>query len=418
MIRLLLCLSLLGLFGCESEKVLSFHVGGTAEELHIWEEIIQDFTKQNGIKVEMLRSTSQTEQRKQSLMVSLRGGKSDPDVMLVDVAWIAQMAASNWLAPLDTNIVSPSPFFASIIQLADHYNQQLIGVPIYVDGGILYYRKDLLEKYGFDAPPTTWAELIQMSEKVMKGERKSDPDFWGYVWQGAQYEGLICNALETFSSAGGGFFDSLGKPVVNSSENREALKTMVGMIQDSKISPPNTYTTMKEDEVRLQFQNGSALFERNWPYAASLHASEGSAVKNRFGMAPLPHFNGHESASTLGGWHAAVSRFSDQKEEALHFVNYISSFEVQKKLTLRMGYNPGRPDVYEDPEVQKKNPELIELKSIFKNAIPRPMVPYYSNVSQILQKHLNAALAGTTSPDDALSQAQSEVQAVVNEFSH
>jgi len=289
-------------------------------------------------------------------------------------------------------------------------------VPLNVDGGLLYYRTDLLDTYDYEGPPQTWEQLASMAEKVQAGERENNPDFWGYVWQGAQYEGLVCNALEVFSSAGGGFFDSAGQPIVNSDANVEALRMMTSFIRDRGISPPNTYTDMKEDEVRLLFQNGNALFERNWPYAWALHNSEGSPVKGAFGAAPLPHFEGHESASTLGGWHLGLSRFSDRKEDAARFIEYATSYEVQKRLAMDLGWNPGREDVYSDTVLQEQYPVIGELREVFTKAVPRPQVPYYSELSTALQRHLNAALAGTIPPKEALDQAQEEVEAVVDRY--
>lgn len=402
--------------GCSQEKQLTFHVGGTPDELAYWEELAADWLSPSGMKVQLLRSTTQTEQRKQSILVALRGRKSDPDVMLMDVAWIGQMAQSEWLEPLGPLGVSTDNLFERVVKLADTHDGQVVGVPLYVDGGMLYYRTDLLEKYGYDGPPETWLELEEMSTKVQKGERAEHPDFWGYVWQGAQYEGLVCNALEWFVSAGGGLLDDDLQPIVNSDENIGALTAICGFVSKGGISPPNTYTDMKEEEVRQVFHNGSALFERNWPYARALHNADDSPVKGKVGIAPLPHFEGHTSASTLGGWHVAVSRFSDCKEDAAAFVSYVMSAEVQKQLALDLGWNPGNAAVYDDRELADADPDLARLRAVFENAVPRPTVPYYSEISLVLQRELNAALAGRKGPKMALDAAQKEVGEIVQRY--
>jgi multiple sugar transport system substrate-binding protein len=416
--RRLLALALLVLIaGCAKEKTpLTFHVGGTPNELAYWETLAREFTEETGVDVQLLRSTTQTEQRKQSILVALRGQKADPDVMLMDVAWIGQMAASGWLEPLAPHGVDQSLFFERIIKLADTHEGKLVGVPLYVDGGLLYYRTDLLRQYGFAGPPETWEQLRLMASKVQAGERPRNGDLWGYVWQGAQYEGLVCNALEVFLSAGGGFLDESGKPILNSPQNVRALSTMVGFIHEDPISPPNTFTDMKEDEVRSQFQVGDAVFERNWPYAWALHNAHDSPVKGKFGIAPLPHFPDHRSASTLGGWHVSLSRYSDRKADAAKFIQYITSYEVQKRLARDLGWNPGRTDVYDDAELNESYPALSQLRGIFANAAPRPTVPYYSEMSTALQRSLNAALAGTMSAQEALEQAQKEVSAIVEQY--
>jgi multiple sugar transport system substrate-binding protein len=173
---------------------------------------------------------------------------------------------------------------------------------------------------------------------------------------------------------------------------------------------------MKEEEVRQVFHNGSALFERNWPYAWALHNAEGSAVQGKFAIAPLPHFPGQKSASTLGGWHVALSRFSDTKEDAAKFIANVTSQSVQKRLSAKLGWNPGRTDVYDDAELNAAYPALSSLRDIFQNAVPRPNVPYYSEISLVLQRELNASLAGKLAPRQALDKAQEEILAIVANY--
>ncbi len=406
---------LFSLTGCSSKRELSLMVGGTPNEIAYWENVISQFREKSGITVKLIRQTTDTDQRKQSIIFSLRGRQADPDVMLVDVAWIGQLAASGWLLPLDDFKLDTLPFFRSVIDLADTYNGSLIGLPLYIDGGLLYYRKDLLKQYGYNAPPQTWEELREMSKKVQNSERNKNNNFWGYAWQGAQYEGLVCNALETFSSAGGGFIRD-DKPVLGSENNLQALDYMVSLIHDNAVSPPNTYTDMKEEEVRMLFQSGNALFERNWPYAWGLHNSDESPVKGKVGIAPLPSFKGHKSAATLGGWHAVISAYTDQPEQAVQLISFITSYEVQKDMVLNLGWNPGRQDLYSDETIMKAVPHLVELKPVFENAIPRPMVPYYSEISQVLQKQINSALAGQISSTDALKNADSMIETIISKY--
>jgi len=344
----------------------------------------------------------------------LRGEKPDPDIMVMDIAWIGQLAASGWLEPLEQYGIDTSIFFHNIIALADIYNNRLIGVPLYVDAGLLYYRKDLLEKYGHTGPPETWQELTDMAVHIQNEERKTNGDFWGYVWQGAQYEGLVCNALEFFTSAGGGFFNDDNEPIINAQENVTALQRMSDFILKDMISPPNTFTDMKEEEVRRLFQNGNAMFQRNWPYAGKLHDKEGSAVKGKYGTSVLPHFPGKQSAATLGGWHIGISSFSDRKSDAAAFLKYIVSYEVQKGLAAELGHNPGRVDVYENGDLKTGYPG--RLKEILVTAVPRPAVPYYSQISLILQKYINMSISGEMDPQEALNRAQDEVEKVIRNY--
>ena len=401
-------------------RTITFAVGGAPSELDFWERLLREFEARTRIRVELLRQPTDTSLRRQSLVVALNARKSDPDVFLMDVAWLAQIAASGWLAPLDTlsgkgGCVERDAFFPRILTVADTYGGKLVALPVYVDGGLLYYRTDLARKYRLKGPPRTLEALLRDSETVQKGERRANPRFFGFVWQGAQYEGLVCNFLE-FAGAGGGFSVADGKVSVDTPGNRKALRVMRDLVHKYRVSPPNTYTEMREEETRLFFQGGNALFERNWPYAWALHEAPGSRVRGVTAVAPMPSFTPGGGVSTLGGWHAGISRYSDAKEESFRFLCFLGSYAAQKKLALHLGWNPGRRDVYEDAEVLARMPHLRSLRGIFENARPRPIVPYYSQLSEILQRHLNAAMADRSSPGEALRDAQREMQAIVSRY--
>jgi multiple sugar transport system substrate-binding protein len=188
---------------------------------------------------------------------------------------------------------------------------------------------------------------------------------------------------------------------------------MQDLIQNYKISPENTYTEMKEEEVRREFQKGNALFERNWTYAWQLHNSENSKVKGKVGITILPHFDGHTSVSTLGGWHIGISKYSDKIDEAWQFIQYVTSYEVQKEMVLSIGWNPGRKDVYADEVLNKKLPHLKTLAYVFDNTVARPTVPYYSSISEVIQRNVNNCLAGKISPGDALVKMEKELNEIL-----
>jgi len=399
---------------------ITFSVGGGAVEFDFWEQLMRDFQAETGIDVELMRKPMDTGLHRQSLVVPLSTRKSDPDVFLMDVAWLAQFAASRWLTPLGPYLAKGgcgdrNAFFPHILALADTYEGNLVALPVFIDGGLLYYRTDLLRKYGLGGPPRTLDELLRYAQKVQKGERRTNPGFFAFVWQGAQYEGLICDFLE-FAGSDGSFTVKDGSVSVDTPENRKALRFMHDLIHLHGVSPPNTYTEMKEEEVRRFFQGGNALFERNWPYAFALHEAEGSPVRGKTAIAPVPSFAPGRSVSTLGGWHVGISRFSDAKTESYRLLCFLTSYEVQKKMTLHLGWNPGRKDVYDDPDVLDRMPHFRNLRAVFENARPRPIVPYYTQLSEILQRHLNAALAGNSPPEEALATAQKQMQAIVSRY--
>ena len=410
------------LISCSSEykSKITFMVGGAPNEVAFWDKIVKEFEEQTGIEVEILKQPADTDQRRQSLVIALASKAEDPDVFLMDVIWIAQFSRSNWLEPLNKYLkmssLSLDIFFKNVVSEVDTYKGKIVALPVYIDGGILYYRKDLLKKFGIQQPPQTWDELINYSLKVQNFMRKEIPNFYGFVWQGAQYEGLICNFLEIASSNNGGVVFNNHKIILDSPQNIKALELLRAFIHHYKISPPNTFTEMKEEEVRIYFQKGYALFERNWPYAWILHQKDDSPVKNKIGIAPLPHFKNGKIASTLGGWHIGISKYSDHKEESWKFVEFILSYNIQKKLALNLGWNPGRKDVYEDKELLKTLPHFKKLKHIFNNLISRPNLPYYPLISETMQRYINASLANKLTPQEALKLAEKEINFMIKRY--
>lgn len=408
--------------GCtpKKSKTLTFTVGGAPSEVALWENLVKEFEAQSGLKINFLRQPTDTDQRRQGLVISFKAKKADPDVFLMDVAWVAQFAASGWLEELDGYVQSGKTnldvFFPKVLNLADQREGRLIAFPVYIDGGLLYYRKDLLQKYGCQSPPQTWQELLDYSLKIQKEERKGNPQFYGFVWQGAQYEGLTCTFLEFAASGGGGIYADKERIIFDSLQNLHALHFMHDLIHTYGISPPNTFTEMKEEEVRRFFQQGNALFERNWPYAWALHQSPDSRVKDKVGIAPLPHFPDGESVATLGGWHIGISKYSDAKEESFKFISFVTSYVNQKKLALQLGWNPARTDVYEDKELIEKMPHFTSLQEVFENAYARPPLPYYTLISEVVQRRINSVLSGRVLPPVALSNGQMEIQAIVERY--
>jgi multiple sugar transport system permease protein len=190
----------------------------------------------------------------------------------------------------------------------------------------------------------------------------------------------------------------------------QALEFLRQARESGGISPPGV-TAYKEDESRRLFQDGRAVFLRNWPYVWRLAEAPGSPVAGRVGVLPmLPAAPGGTAGGTLGGWGFGVSKTSRNPRLAVAFIRYAISLEGQRGLCAGTGYLPALAAAYHDPELLAANPFLAELETLQKGAIPRPAVPRYALVSDILQRHLSAALAGSTTSTDALAAAATETR--------
>jgi multiple sugar transport system substrate-binding protein len=311
----------------------------------------------------------------------------------MDVIWPAEFAAAGWAAPLDQYfpVEERDEFFTGAVA-ANTWNGSVYGVPLYVGSGILYYRADLLEKYGFE-PPATWQEMVDQATTIIAGEGPGEPPLYGFSGQFKQYEGLICNMMEYIVGNGGRMIDTERQSAtVGETPAIEAVR----FVRDRIIGElaPEGVLTYEEPESIALFLQGHAIFHRNWPYAWEVaNDPEQSRIAGRVGIARLPHFTGHESVSTLGGWQVGISAFSRNKDIAWRFVDFLTSERTQKMFALTASLAPTRHALYDDPEVLAARPQLADMRTVFETARPRPRTPLYPAVSNALQRYFSRMIS-------------------------
>ncbi len=392
----------------DSPVTIVFKHGKLFGDPQEFDSLIARFEAANpGVRVRSETLPAASDAQHQFYVINLRAGSADFDVLALDVIWVAEFARAGWLADL-SGLVTPQDrraFFAGPLA-AVTYRGRLYAAPWFVDAGLLYYRSDLLARYGY-APPATWEALARAASDIAHRE----PRMFGFVWQGKQYEGLVCNALEYLWSAGGDVLEG-DQVVIDSAANRHALGFMHALVHGSGVSPA-LVTTATEETARRIFGSGRAVFMRNWPYAWTLLERPGSPVRGKVGISVLPHFPGHASAATLGGWQLGVNRHSRHPQAAAQFVRFMTSRAAQKALALAYGLNPSRRGLYDDPELRAAQPHLAQLRGIFERARPRPVTPRYVRISQVLQSAFSAAVAGIETPGRALATAQRRIEAVL-----
>lgn len=371
-----------------------------------------EWAKATGNRIEYIDSPAETDQRLAIFQQYWAAQSSDVDIYTIDVIWpgIVEPHA------LDLNQFFEKKeldeFFASLIR-NNTVKGKLVAIPFYADAGMLYYRTDLLNKYGFEKPPETWRELEEMAEVVQRGERKDgNKDFWGFVWQGKRYEGLTCDALEWIVSHGGGtIVDPNGKVTLDNEKAIKAIERAKSWI--GKISPPGI-TSYAEEDARNIFQSGNALFMRNWPYAYALCNSENSPIRGKFAVTVLPREDSQEGrhAATLGGWQLMVSKYSKHPEVAVELVKFLTSEAVQKQRTLELSLLPTRPSLYNNPEILAKRPWFTVIPKILENAVSRPSGvagQRYNRVSEAFFTAVHEALTGQKKVKDALKEASRRI---------
>lgn len=346
------------------------------------------------------------------LKTELQAGSSDFDAIGGDVIWPAQFASQGFIVDLSDRFPADqqSKFLSAPIE-ANTYQGAIYGVPWRTDAGMLYYRKDLLEQSGFSNPPTTWDELKQQAQRVMQDSGTK----YGFIFEGANYEGGVCNGLEYIWSSGGEVLDSNNNVVVNSSEAANGLSTEQSMPNDSVA--PSAVSTYKEDEVRSTFLNGDAVFARQWPfmYALISDTSQSNITTDQVGVAALPAASGGQSISALGGWNWFINANSGKQDAAWAWIDFATSSEQQKNGALEGSFLPSLQALYDDQEVTDKVPVVPLARQAAQNTRPRPVSPYYSDMSLRMAEQFNNSLKGSSSPEDALSTLQDDLTNIVKQ---
>jgi multiple sugar transport system substrate-binding protein len=287
-------------------------------------------------------------------------------------------------------------------------------VPWFTDAGMLYYRQDLLEEAGFSEPPKTWEELEEMVEKV----RREVGTRYGFVFQGAEYEGGVVNGLEFIWNSGGGVLDPQDPGVVTvaAPEAVAGLKTARGMVAEGVA--PGAVPSYKEYESYTVFLSGDAVFMRNWPnvYARAADPSLSKVEQDRIGVAPLPVArSGSRAHSGLGGWNLMLNAASGKREAAWAFIRYLSAPEQQKERALRGGYLPTREACYEDEEILSEVPVITLGREAIRSVRSRPVTPLYQDMSLAMAEQFHASLAGTVPPERAAATLQEELEDVLKQ---
>jgi trehalose/maltose transport system substrate-binding protein len=389
---------------------ISISCGAVGAELKLCQDAANAWAKETGNEVKVISTPNSTTERLALYQQILAAGSSDIDVLQIDVIWPGI---------LGNQLIDLGKYFPDDVK-AQHFKAiidnntvggKFVAMPWYTDGGVLYYRKDLLEKYG-KQPPQTWQDLSATAKEIQDKERAAGNDkMYGFVYQAKAYEGLTCDALEWVDSFGGGHIvDDKGKITINNPKAVEALKwaaTTIGSIA------PEGVLNYTEEESRGVWQSGNAVFMRNWPYAWALGQAEGSPIKDKIGVVPLPKGGDDgKHTGTLGGWQLAVSKYSQHPDESADLVKYMTSPKEQKRRAIEGSYNPTIEALYKDPDVLKAVPFFGSLYETFVNAVARPSKVTGTKYNQVSSEFFNAVhgvLAGSEKPEDAVASLESKL---------
>jgi trehalose/maltose transport system substrate-binding protein len=319
----------------------------------------------------------------------------DVDVLFLDVIWLGMF--KNNLLDIKDKVpqAEKDAHFASTLGAGD-IGGELIALPAYMDVGLMFYRKDLLEKYGMQ-PPKTWDELAAQAKEIQEKERAAgNKDMWGYTWQAKSYEGLTCDAIELIASNGGGtIIADDGKVTIDNPDAAQAIERAKGWI--GTISPEGVLN-YDEEASRAVFEAGNSAFHRNWPYVWGTSQGGGGPLVGKVGMMPLPvGKEGQKSSGCLGPMYFGVNKYSAKPELATEFVRFITGPDMQKMRAIEGAYNPSISALYTDEDVLKKLPFLKDTEPAFADSATRPSGytgTSYNRVSQAFYRAVHDMLTG------------------------
>jgi trehalose/maltose transport system substrate-binding protein len=397
----------------EGEKVsVTVAAGNVGQELELTKAAAAAYMEMNpNVTVNVLDTPDFVQDRLGLYLQFFEAQSPEVDVYQIDVIWPGDLA-EHFVDLFEYGATSvAAEHFPAIIQ-NNTVDGKLIGIPWFTDAGLLYYRTDLLEKYGYDSGPATWDELEEMAQAIQDGERaEGNQDFWGYVWQGNAYEGLTCDALEWIKSNDGGtIVSSDGVITINNENAIEIVDQAAGWV--GTISPPGV-TGFGEEDARNMWQAGNAAFMRNWPYAYSLGNADDSVIAGIFDVSPLPAGKSGAGAATLGGWQLAVSKYSEHPDVAADVALFMASYDQQKIRAIEGSFNPTIMSLYQDPDVLEAAPFFGSLYDVFINAVARPSTataPQYNETSTLFFQAVHSVLTGSNDAQTALEELELDLQ--------
>lgn len=358
---------------------------------------VEKFNQENpNLQADLLELPESADLQREQQVQRLRAESSECDVLGMDVIWTAEYAAAGWIYDLTPVVEKYEDTFIPSTVATVEYEGAKWALPYNTNAGFVYYRTDEVPQ-----APSTWEDLYQEAQQRN-----------GLVYQGERYEGLTVVFLELLFSAGGSVLSEDGETVeIDSPETREALEFMGSGIEDGAV--PKAVTTYEEESSRRAFEAGNATFMRNWPYAYAL--GKESNIADEFDIATFPGFAGNEGAGVVGGYNLGISAFSGNPDGALAFAEFLVTPAVQK-LAMEATLPATVTAVYKDPKVREALPFAPELLNAVEQADARPVSPVYTEISQAIYENVFSVLNGRSSPDEAASAMNSEIEDALQRF--
>jgi multiple sugar transport system substrate-binding protein len=390
------------------------------------QRLIEEWNRRNPEHpARLVQLSGAADQQRSQLLGALQSGSASYDVVNLDITWVPEFAEAGLISPLDDR-VDLGDFIDHVADTAS-WKGRVYSVPFNSDVGLLYYRKDYLEKAGI-APSLwsgggrPWSKVVAAIDALDAQRDRPEPYEHGWTGQLGAYEGLTVNAIEAFASAGVRLTDGEGRYTADRADLEEGLRALGERVAERRLLPDAL--TSDETTSLDDFTQGRTAFLRHWPYAYGLLWKD--LPPGSFDVARLP------GKAVLGGQNLAVAAGSPRARWALELIEFLTGASSERCL-LDAGFAATRESAYTDPDVTCGLPEesgggssrapagegsgpvpaddggrpiyAAELLVSLENAEQRPRTPYYGAFTQVLQTHVHRWLERKT-PDPEATAAE------------
>jgi multiple sugar transport system substrate-binding protein len=372
---------------------------------------------------------------------SFIGHQAGVDVITVDQMWTSEWANNGWLVPLDDLIkkdadtVKPQDFIPAVIYSMNEWMGHIFTLPVAAYGQFVLYRTDVFKALGLMPPPAdpamasgwTWSKYLEEIESV-NGKTVAGQKMYGTVIVGAQPAPITHMYTELAASMGARWFKQFPagspwnfQPMLNSPENVAALQYYVTLY---KYSPPESVNYVWFDAGTAFSKGNIGMFYWWTPYAylvrkAGYMAEKDSPVVGKYGVGLMPQEPGKTQVYSAGGWSLGLNNYSANKDAAWKFIVWATGAKAQREMGLvgmKLFSDFPRASLYDDPELKQIYPYLPTQLYVLQNGngkITRPPIPLYFTLEGLYGLQLNRAVAGKATPEEALTTAQQQFEAIL-----
>lgn len=390
-------------------------------------EVLGDFTKKTGIKVELESLSYDAMQAR--LVSSFVSKTSDADVVTVDQMWTGQYVDNGWIRTLDDfakgdKELDIKDFVPQVLYSLNTWRGHLATIPIAAYAQGVMYRKSVFEALKLDAPADNWTwKQYEDTIGQIQGKTVNGTKMFGTVVCGSQPTPIVHMFSQASASYGARWFKDFPDaakwdftPTMDSAAMKAAVEQYERLY---KLSPPESINYVWFDAGTRFSQGDIGMFYWWTPYFYLIRnngymSGKTSVVADDYGVGAIPLVEGTPRTVSLGGWSFGIPSTTAKADAAWKFLKWASSAEAQKLMAKVDKYGAQysdfpRASLYNDAELLKLYPYLgtqLAMMKVGNGKIARPPAPVYTTLEGILGLELNKVLIGQQSVDDAMKQVQ------------